>query len=360
MPVFLTPDRVREIAAGGRRLTVRERLIPDGARSNKDQTAYCKKGDPVKPCRPLGGDGRPRGVCIHNTGDISVSPGTDPAEQYSRAMWPNCNLKGVAVHFFVWHGVIWQNLSETEQGWHAGDGDSRRLTDSRGSRVGGNLDTIAIECIGRDRESEETAALLAAHLLSKYGLTLRELFTHHDFTPSKTCPLYILPHWDAFAAQVAAAMDGAPATPAAETALPGGSLVRFTGGPHYASSTAARPAANCPPGLARLTRTAPGAPHPYHLIHEGAGSVYGWVDADRVASPAEAPAESPAPARVFPAASYGGSSLVSALNSVGAPSSFAYRTRIAGANGVSGYTGTAAQNLALLELLRRGALRVPD
>ena len=48
-----------------------------------------------------------------------------------------------------------------------------------------------------------------------------------------------------------------------------------------------------------------------------------------------------------------------ALNSVGADGSFAARKEIAGANGVANYTGTAAQNIQLLNLLKSGALLRP-
>lgn len=54
------------------------------------------------------------------------------------------------------------------------------------------------------------------------------------------------------------------------------------------------------------------------------------------------------------AASY--ESLVDALISVGADASFASRKEIAESNGVSGYTGSAAQNILLLNKLKNGAL----
>ena len=46
------------------------------------------------------------------------------------------------------------------------------------------------------------------------------------------------------------------------------------------------------------------------------------------------------------------SSIVTALNSLGISSSFANRKNIAKANGISNYTGTAAQNIKLLNLLK--------
>ena len=61
----------------------------------------------------------------------------------------------------------------------------------------------------------------------------------------------------------------------------------------------------------------------------------------------------------FPACGEGFSSLVDALKSVGAESSFAYRAEIAECNGYRDYQGTAGQNRALLWLLGHGALRRP-
>ena len=78
-------------------------------------------------------------------------------------------------------------------------------------------------------------------------------------------------------------------------------------------------------------------------------------------APVPAAPRPPAPAtnQFFPRTSAGGGSIVAALNSIGVDSSFANRTRIARANGVTNYTGTAAQNTRLLQLLRAGQLRRP-
>lgn len=60
-------------------------------------------------------------------------------------------------------------------------------------------------------------------------------------------------------------------------------------------------------------------------------------------------------------AKYTGSSgsIVTALNAIGADSSYANRAKIAAANGISGYTGTAAQNTKMLALLKAGTLKKP-
>ena len=57
---------------------------------------------------------------------------------------------------------------------------------------------------------------------------------------------------------------------------------------------------------------------------------------------------------------YSGTSLVEALKSIGVDSSFTNREKIAAANGISDYAGTAAQNDTLFNLLMHGQLKRPD
>ncbi len=54
---------------------------------------------------------------------------------------------------------------------------------------------------------------------------------------------------------------------------------------------------------------------------------------------------------------YKGLSFVDALKSIGVDSSFANRKRIARANGISNYTGSAIQNIKLLNMLKKGNLK---
>lgn len=63
--------------------------------------------------------------------------------------------------------------------------------------------------------------------------------------------------------------------------------------------------------------------------------------------------------KYFPACSYGGVSIVDGLKSVGAQSSYSYRSTIAEANGIAGYRGTAAQNTEMLNKLKAGTLIKP-
>lgn len=61
----------------------------------------------------------------------------------------------------------------------------------------------------------------------------------------------------------------------------------------------------------------------------------------------------------FPAYTGSSPSIAAALSALGEDPSFSYRAQIAAANGIAGYSGTAAQNTSLLQLLKQGKLIRP-
>ena len=61
----------------------------------------------------------------------------------------------------------------------------------------------------------------------------------------------------------------------------------------------------------------------------------------------------------FPRPNYNGCSIVDALKSIGANSSYNYRATIAVRNGISGYVGSPEQNIHMLNLLKQGNLLIP-
>lgn len=147
----------------------------------------------------------PIGVTVHNTPAIKVSSSTTMAEQYTRATVNNA-MGSVRVHFYVDEYCAWQNLPLSITGWHAADGNGK-----------GNMKTISIEIIGDSEKVEENAAKLVAYLLDKYKWTVdKNLYTHTHWlnvkdkitgsidylntkpNPYKTCPAYIIPHWNSF------------------------------------------------------------------------------------------------------------------------------------------------------------------
>lgn len=141
-------------------------------------------------------------VTIHNT-----------AEPYSAIEErTRVNLRTTSVtsfHFCVDEKEAVQILPDYTHGWHAGDG-----------RRDGNMHSIGIEiarsqCIGKDselyRQSERNAAVLAAYLLKKYGLSTDDLRMHYDWI-GKHCPHRILDAgtWEEFKASVAEIMRNLP------------------------------------------------------------------------------------------------------------------------------------------------------
>ena len=240
----LTPDATRTEHG----LVINQKIIPWGAKWPKDSGKY-KKGDKYKADRRLsGGTGKVAGVTIHNTTDLPNVE--EDAEQYTRATWPNANMNDARVHYYVDDINAWQNLEDTEVGWHAGDG-----------RGPGNETTISIEIImdgtgsKEDLGAEENGALLAAILLKRHGLTVEQLYTHNHWMgysdqivkgARKNCPLYILPHWAQFKAKVAAKLaeiSGTPATPseAGKTAIMGEARATAEQMPAFCLSTTAEP-----------------------------------------------------------------------------------------------------------------------
>ena len=183
----LTPDATRTEYG----LVINQKIIPWGAVWPKDSGKY-KKGQKFKADRRLsGGTGKVAGVTIHNTGDLPNVE--EDAEQYTRATWPNANMNDARVHYYVDDINAWQNLEDTEVGWHAGDGSGP-----------GNGTTISIEIImdgtgsKEDLKAEENGVILAALLLEKYGLTVDQLYTHNHWMgypdkivqgARKNCPL---------------------------------------------------------------------------------------------------------------------------------------------------------------------------
>lgn len=107
-------------------------------------------------------------------------------------------MGSVRVHYYVDENEAWQNLDESEVGWHAADGNYGP----------GNSTTIAIEIImdGTDakynRIAEDNGARLCAAILKRHGLDETAVYQHHDWYARKDCPAYIRPHWSAFLAAV--------------------------------------------------------------------------------------------------------------------------------------------------------------
>lgn len=212
---YLTPDATYKYKTkSGDTITVFQKIIPDTAVANKYVASWCVKGGKMKPCAKIAGTGTPKAICVHNSNDTTSKITNDIAELYTLATYPNCNMGGVVVHYYVYKTSIWQNLKLTEQGWHAADGAGRYVMSHDGKyAIGGNLDTIAIEVIGSDPVTNVTAAKLCAYLCNRFKFDPnKDIYTHNYFMnkkgdvivpgAKKNCPYYLLPNWKGFLAEV--------------------------------------------------------------------------------------------------------------------------------------------------------------
>lgn len=168
-------------------VTIKEKIIPDGTRwkdAAKAKAAGFSPNALYKKERKLSGNtGKVKWVTIHNTNDIEGT--ADDGEQYTRATY-NENMGSVRVHFYVDDQCGWQNLKagtgmckndkegKAEVSWHAGDSS---VSD------GGNMTSLSIEIImndttEHDKKAYDNGARIAAWLLWKHGLTIKNLVTH--------------------------------------------------------------------------------------------------------------------------------------------------------------------------------------
>lgn len=94
----------------------------------------------------------------------------------------------------------------------------------------------------------------------------------------------------------------------------------------------------------KITKIIEGARNPY-LLDNGD---LGWVNDDCIITNTTRYLSNPG---------YNGVSIVDALNQIGVDGSYAYRSRLAAANGIGNYAGTAEQNTQMLDLLKQGKLK---
>lgn len=306
MATYLQPDKVIKKTMNGKTITINQKIIPDGARANKYVCSYVQKGDLVKPnAKVSNGTGKPRGITVHNTPAINVSSATTMAEQYARATYPNLNMNGAMVHYYVsGYNAIWQLLNtdvgSCERGWHASDGSTRRKahSGSKWTEIGGNIDCVSIESVGNSKEAEDATAVLVAYLCKLHGLNPKtDVYTHNYFMgldekivygAAKNCPVYILPHWNTFLSTVQKYYNGETTDSTStgtstsnKTIFNVGDVVQFTGTKHYVSSDSTS-GSTCKPGKAKVTKVyrVGKSKHPYCLqyVSGGGSNVYGWVN----------------------------------------------------------------------------------
>jgi hypothetical protein len=120
----------------------------------------------------------PLAICIHETANASVGAN---AEMHRRFVQSGGGAAGVSFHWVVDDTEAIHLLTDTEVGWHAGDG----------ANGPGNRSAIAIEtCINADGDWARTRrnlTILVATLMHRHGIPLAAI-RQHNFYSGKDCP----------------------------------------------------------------------------------------------------------------------------------------------------------------------------
>ena len=279
----------------------------------------------------------PQFITVHNTAN-DASANNEIAYMIS-------NNNQVSFHFAVDDNEIVQGLPLDRNGWHSGDG-------ANGS---GNRLSIAVEICysksggSRFTKAEQNAAWLVAKLMRDHNISLANVRTHQMWN-GKYCPHRTLDlGWQRFLNLVetqfntltgsSSASSGSNSSSASNSNTTTISLVDWMKANNMDSSFDNRATLAAANGISNYTGTAAQNTQLLNILSN-----------QSTASTSQ---------NYFPKVASSETSIVNALNSIGVDSSFAYRTSVATANGISNYTGTAAQNTQLLNLLKQGLLIRP-
>lgn len=280
----------------------------------------------------------PTRIVVHNTAN-------DATARNEIAYMTNNNYE-TSFHFAVDDKEIVQGLPLDRNGWHASDGNGK-----------GNREGIAIEICysksGGDRfiKAEQNAVDLIVFLLKKYNWGIDRVTKHQDYT-NKYCPHRTLDMgWTRFIKMIEDKLNNETQpkeTPKAEptAGYKVGDIVTING--VYVSSTSTN---KLVPAITKgtITKILNGTRNPYLLDN---GNI-GWVNDECIVSNRNNEPK----INYISNKNYKGSSIVDGLNQIGVDSSFNYRSKLATANGISNYRGTADQNTRLLEMLKKGTLK---
>lgn len=284
---------------------------------------------------------KPTRIVVHNTANDAS------ADQEIRYMNKSAAEGGrqVSYHYAVDDIEAVQGLPENRNGWHAGDGGNGK----------GNREGIAIEICysksGGERfiKAEQNAVELIVDILNRYGWGIDKVTKHQDYS-GKYCPHRTLDMgWDRFINMVKAKLNGI--TPATNNSgflyanYNGNSIVDALASIGVDSSFSNRTKLANINGISNYRGTSAQNIRLLNLLKQG-----------KLKTNANTSSNTNSSNTSYLKANYTGNSIVDALTSIGVDSSFAYRSKLASANGIGNYSGTPEQNTLMLNLLKQGKL----
>ena len=287
-----------------------------------------------------GGKNPVKYIMIHQTANTSKG-----ANAYMHAkLQANGNSRQASWHYQVDADNIYQSFPDTAQAWHAGNRYYNQ--NSIGIELTVNSDGNYIGTV-------EHGAELVKYLMNKHNVPISNVIRHKDAS-GKYCPRELLDGkngitWAKFKQMVQGASTPKPAPskpskPATPSKPSSGSIVDYLNSQGKDSSFSARKKLANQYGIKNYKGT---AKQNIDLLNA----------MRKVKNPAQPKSTS------NNVSNYKGGSIVDYLNLSGnkhlGGSSFNNRKKLAEANGIRGYTGTAAQNKQLLSKLQGGSVATP-
>ncbi|GAF14938.1 phage lysin, N-acetylmuramoyl-L-alanine amidase [Bacillus sp. JCM 19046] len=269
-------------------------------------------------------------IIVHQTGNTRV--GAD-AQMHARLQ---SNGFSASWHIQVDDKVAIQSFPYTAQCWHAGDG-----------RGPGNLTSVGVEiCVNQDGgyvQAVKNGAEVVKQLMNQFNLPISAVKQHWDIT-RKNCPAQIRAGkdgigWNSFLKLVKNAGEQVAGETVVNKPAPvkpstgGESIVNWMNGKGMDSSYANRARLAAYHGISNYSGTATQNTQLLGILQRG---------------------DKPKPAPAKPKGNQTTGSIVVYLDSIGVTSSYSNRARLAQQHGISNYSGTAAQNTRLLDILRGG------
>ena len=282
-----------------------------------------------------------KNIVVHNTANDA------PAENEAAYMKRNNEQK--SFHYVVDDVQVIQCIPEDRNAWHAGDGNGK-----------GNREGIAIEICysksGGDKfiKAEQNAVELIVDILKRKGWGIDKVTKHQDYN-GKYCPHRTLDMgWDRFIKMIDDKLNPKVVeVPKTETSkIKKGDTVKVNeGAKDYNGKSVAS-------FVYKNTYTVDELKGDRAVLGKASICTAFNVKDLTIAKASVTKTETVAKPTVSYFAKYTGNtaSIVTALNAIGAKSTFAYRKEIAKKNGIKLYVGTANQNTTMLNLLKQGKL----
>lgn len=254
-------------------------------------------------------------IVVHNT--------ANDASANNEIKYMISNNNQVSFHIAVDDKEAVQGIPFNRNAWHAGDGNGK------GNREGLSIE-ICYSKSGGNRfiQAEKNAAKLIAQLLKERGWGIDKVTKHQDYS-RKYCPHRTLDMgWERFLNMIKAELGQTPKTS------------------NNTTTTS---------NIDQLARDVIAGKYGNGDVRKKAlGAKYAEVQA-RVNQILKGGNSTPS-VSYYPRYTGRSGSIVEALNSLKINSNFSNRSAIARKNGISGYRGTASQNIKMLSLLKQGKL----